>query len=403
MNKLNKKKIINDPIYGFINIPNDLIFDIIEHKYFQRLRNIKQLGLTYLVYPSAVHTRFQHALGCMHLVSLAIEVLKSKDIEITDEEAQGVTIAAMLHDIGHGPFSHCLENNIINIKHESLSEKYMEELNRVFGGALLLAIRIYNNSYEKLFLHQLVSGQLDVDRLDYLKRDSFFTGVSEGVIGTDRIIKMLNVVNNNLVVELKGIYSIEKFIISRRLMFWQVYLHKAVLSAQYMLSQSIKRAKYLYKKGEKIFLTEYLRYFFENDDYVIDSNLLELFSNLDDNDFYICLKYWSMERDIILSNLSKGILDRRLYRLELQNEPFSEDYVYDIREKIKNTYNVNEEDIKYIVFSGEVENSIYNPYMDKINILMKDNKVVDISEASDQLNLSVLSKMIKKYYLCYPK
>ncbi len=405
---LNKRKIFNDPVYGFITVKDDFVFDIIEHPYFQRLRRIKQLGLTHLVYPGALHTRFHHAMGAMYLMGEAIEILRSKSHEITEEEAQAVNIAILLHDIGHGPFSHALENCIVfDISHEYISNLFMERLNKEFNGKLQLAIDIFKNKYHKKFLHQLVASQLDVDRLDYLKRDSFFTGVSEGVISTERIIKMMNVANDNLVIEAKGIYSIEKFIIARRLMYWQVYLHKTVLAASYMLIKILQRAKFLAEKGKELFTTPAFKEFLYNNygkkDFDKNPQLLEIFSRLDDFDIYASLKVWCDDKDHILSLLCRNLLNRHLYHVELQNKKFDEKQIGLIRHQVAKSMNLKIEETKYFIFTDKVENNAYDLYSDKINILFKDGKIVEIDEASDQLNISVLSKTVTKYFLCCPK
>ena len=407
-NNRNKKKILNDPVYGFISIQDDLIFDLIEHRYFQRLRRIKQLGLTHLVYPGALHTRFHHAIGTMHLMHQAIEVLRSKGHEITRDEENGALIAILLHDIGHGPYSHTLENSIVaEISHEELSLIFMERLNTEFSGALNTAIAIFNNDYPKHFLHQLVSSQLDMDRLDYLKRDSFFTGVSEGVINTDRIIKMLDMVDDELVVEAKGIYSVEKFIIARRLMYWQVYLHKTVLSAENMLMQVIRRARFLALNGEKLFTTDAFGMFLQNeigkDDFIKNPSILETFGELDDFDVFASIKMWTKANDKVLSTLSQNLVNRQLFRNEIQNKPFSREVVAGLKQKTATLYGISAADADYFVFSDIARNSAYNPFNDRINILFRDGKVQDITEASDQLNIEILSKTVTKYFLCYPK
>ncbi len=403
-----KRKIFNDPVYGFISVNDEFIFDIIEHPFFQRLRRIKQLGLTHLVYPGALHTRFHHAMGAMFLMGEAIEVLRSKGHEITDKEAQAVTVAILLHDIGHGPFSHALEDCIVyDISHEYLSNLFMERLNVEFDGKLQLAIDIFKDKYHKKFLHQLVSSQLDVDRLDYLKRDSFFTGVSEGIISTERIIKMMNVADDNIVIEAKGIYSIEKFIIARRLMYWQVYLHKTVLAAEYMLVKILQRAKWLSEKKHDLFATPALKEFLSNrfhkKDFKDNPALLETFARLDDFDIYASVKAWCDEKDVILSTLCRNIINRRLFRIEMQNERFEESYINSIKLLVARKYNISNEEAGYFVFTDKVENNAYNPEIDRINILLKDDKVRDIAEASDQLNISVLSQTVTKFFLCYPK
>jgi HD superfamily phosphohydrolase len=405
---LNKRKIFNDPIYGFVSIPYPIIFDLIEHPYFQRLRRIKQLGLTNLVYPGALHTRFHHAIGAMHLIGEAIEEIKSKGHDVTDKEAMAVTIAILLHDIGHGPFSHALEHSIVNnVNHEDISELFMSRLNEEFKGQLTLAITIFQDKYHKKFLHQLVSSQLDVDRLDYLKRDSFFTGVSEGVISSDRIIKMLNVVNDQLAIDAKGIYSIEKFIIARRLMYWQVYLHKTVLSAENLLVNILKRAKELAEKKAELFCTPALKTFLYHQYSAKDFNnkpeLLDAFASLDDNDIMTSVKVWSSHKDKVLSALCNRLINRKLLKVEMQNQPFKELKINELKEKIKKDFKLNDQEVEYFVFSGNVINDAYRADKISINILFKDGTVADIAKASDQLNIDVLAKTVKKYYLCYPK
>lgn len=404
----NKRKILNDPIYGFTTIPNELIFDLIEHPYYQRLRRITQLGLTYLVYPGAYHTRFHHALGAMHLMQNAIKTLQSKGHEITEDEEQAVLIAILLHDIGHGPFSHALEHSIVNgINHEHISMMIMDKLNEEFDGKLSLAIQIFQNKYPKAFLHQLISSQLDVDRLDYLKRDSFYSGVSEGVINSDRIISMFNVSNGELVVDAKAIYSIEKFIIARRLMYWQVYLHKAVLSAEFSLVEVLKRAKTLVQSGEDLFSTSALMTFLKNDycldDFNTNPELLELFCQLDDFDIMTSIKEWTRHSDKVLSLLSQKIIQRKLLKIELQNTEFDPEYVENIQNKASQIFDLSHEECKHLVFTNKIDNKAYNPKKDKINLLFKDGSIVDIAEAADQLNISVLAQTVTKYFLCYPK
>ena len=405
---INKRKIINDPIYGFVTIPNELIYDLLNHTYFQRLRRIKQLGLTNLVYPGALHTRFHHAIGAMHLMQEAVLTLRQKEIVITDDEEQAVLIAILLHDIGHGPFSHALEHSIVKgINHETLSSLFMDKLNKEFKGKLSLAIKIFNDKYKKPFLHQLVSSQLDMDRLDYLKRDSFFTGVSEGVISSDRIIKMLNVVGNELVVEHKAIYSIEKFLIARRLMYWQVYLHKTVLSAETLLVNILKRAKELSARGKKLFGTPTFVLFLENDftetDFEKDGTLLDKFSKLDDNDIVTSIKVWTENEDKILSKLCLNLLDRKLYKVEIQNTPIATSFKNKLVEKVCEQYNVSRKEASYFVFTDTVNNSAYNATNFNINILMGNGKLIDVAEASDQLNIQSLSTTVTKHFICYPK
>ena len=408
MQETKKNKIINDPIYGFITLERGIVFDLIEHPFFQRLRRITQLGLSYLVYPGAYHTRFHHALGCMFLMEKAILQIRNKGHEISFEEEEALKIAILLHDIGHGPFSHALENSIANnISHEDLSKLFMEKLNNEFDGKLSLAIQIFNNKHSKKFLHQLVSSQLDMDRLDYLKRDSFFTGVTEGNIGTERIINMLDVVNDHLVIEEKGIYSIEKFLIARRFMYWQVYLHKTVVSAENTLIKILKRAKQLIQNGEDIFSSSSLKIFLKNN-YTIDhfkknDVILETFSKLDDHDIYSCIKEWSNHDDFILSSLSDRILNRKPLKIKTQNEKFSEDKINELKQKVSEKYNISIEDTNYLVFTGKVSNNAYQYHKTHINILMKNGEIKDITDASDQFNIDALSKTVNKYFLCYPK
>lgn len=404
----NKRKIFNDPVYGFITIPNELSFEIVEHPWFQRLRRIRQLGLTYLVYPGALHTRFHHALGAMHLMQQAIDTLRSKGFFITSEEAEGVILAILLHDIGHGPFSHALENCMVKgIHHEELSDLFMQRINAQLGGRLDLCIEIFNDRYHKKFLHHMVSGQLDMDRLDYLSRDSFFTGVSEGVISTDRIIKMLTVVDDSLAVEAKGIYSIENFIVARRLMYWQVYYHKTVVAAEYMLISLLTRARRLTQQGEKLFATPALDFFLTNeitfDQFRQDPEILNSFAALDDNDVFTSVKIWASNPDPVLSILSTGLVDRHLFRIVLQEKPFDENRISDLKSAISREYNISFEDAAYFVLSDSITNNAYNPESDKINIMDKNGRITDIADASDQLNIAVLSVPVSKYFLCFPK
>ncbi|MCD4683384.1 MAG: HD domain-containing protein [Bacteroidales bacterium] len=405
---LNKRKIINDPVYGFINIPDDLIFDIIEHPYFQRLRRIKQLGLTHLVYPGALHTRFQHSLGAMHLMQEAITVLKSKGHKIQPIEEQGALIAILLHDIGHGPFSHALENSIIDkLNHEDISLILMHQFNDEFKDKLSLGIDIYNHNYSKNYLSQLVSSQLDMDRLDYLKRDTFFTGVSEGVIGTERIIKMLNVSNDQLVVEEKGIYSLEKFLIARRIMYWQVYLHKTVLSAENMLVKILKRAGILAKKGIEVPATPSLKYLltnnFSEDEIQNNPDVLSHYTQLDDFDIFTSIKTWVNHKDDILANLSRSLVNRKLFRCEIQSEPFDYFYIEEIKDKIQKKFKINDQELSYFFYSDTTSNYAYNIESDNISILSKSGKMADLIEASDQLDISIQSTVVTKHFICYPK
>ncbi|MDR2848147.1 MAG: HD domain-containing protein [Bacteroidales bacterium] len=404
----NKRKIINDPVYGFINLPFPILYDLIEHSYFQRLRRIKQLGLTHFVYPGANHTRFQHALGSMHLMDEAIKTLRSKGVEITKEEYEAALIAILLHDIGHGPFSHTLENVLIeNVSHEKISLLFMQQLNRVFGGKLEMAIAIFKKKHPKKYLCQLVSGQLDMDRMDYLRRDSFFTGVTEGIIGSDRIIKMLNVYDGDLVIEAKGVYSIEKFLLARRLMYWQVYLHKTVISADQLLLNIVCRAKELIRSGEVLFGTPPLLHFLR--DFVPDKlkyqslTVLTHFAMLDDTDIAVALKMWTAHVDPILAGLSTRLLNRLLYRIEMQNEPFTAERIDDLQQKAIVQYGCKPNEAHYYVSSGVLSNNAYNNDTDESILVMQHEKPVDIAEASDLGNLFGMSKVVEKYFLCYPK
>ena len=410
MNRLkNKKKIINDPIYGFIKIKYDLIYDLIEHSYFQRLRRIKQLGLTNYVYPGANHTRFQHALGAMHLMEQAVEVIRSKGNDISIEEEQAVTAAILLHDIGHGPFSHALENTIIEkLNHEELSLLIMEALNEQFDNNLELTITIFKNNYHKKYLHELVSGQLDMDRLDYLKRDSFFTGVNEGVIGEDRIIKMLNIFNGQLVSEQKGIYSIERFLTARRLMYWQVYFHKTVIAAEQLLENLLLRAKDLAKQQIEVFATPSLHFFLYGCDFNLnDKNdsvkLIEHFINLDDNDIITSAKEWAKHDDFILSQLSQNLLNRKLSHVEITDTRNPEN-MGKIKELVLQKYKLkNDTDLKYFINSEIISNHTYAPSEENIRILMNNRSIKDLNEVSDIINLGGLTKLTEKYFICYPK
>ena len=408
---INKKKIINDPVFGFINIQSELVFDLIEHPVFQRLRRIKQLGLSYLVFPGANHSRFEHAIGATHLMRQAISVLKLKEIEISDEEAEAVTVAILLHDIGHAPFSHVLENTLVEISHEEISLLLMNELNKQFDGRLDLAIKIFTNQYKKQFLHQLVSSQLDMDRLDYLSRDSFFTGVAEGTVGVERIIKMLNVRDDKLVIDAKGIYSIEKFLISRRLMYWQVYLHKTVVSAEFLLINVLKRAKELVAAGTPVFATPTLDIFMRNsftsnnfnkNILVEGKNILNWYSLLDDNDILVSVKEWQNHSDMVLSSLAKSLINRKLFKATLQTKPVSKLLTEEIIEKITQQITNDKTLSKYFLMTGEITNSAYNYHNENILVLDKNEKLKDIREASD-IDLSVFTKIVRKYYLCYPK
>jgi hypothetical protein len=405
---MEKYKIINDPIYGFIKIESQIIYDLMNHKYFQRLRRISQLGLSYLVYPGAQHTRFQHALGSLHLMDKAIQQLTNKGHEITSKEQEALRISILLHDIGHGPFSHALENILVKeINHEKITLMFMKQLNVEFDGKLSLAIEIFKNTYKKKFLYQLVSSQLDMDRLDYLKRDSFFTGVTDGNIGTERIINMLNVANGNLVIEEKGIYSIEKFILARRLMYWQVYLHKTVISSENMLIKLIKRAKILLENKVEIFTTSNLKYFLSQDFAKDLKNnqikVIEKFAELDDYDIYFCLKKWQYSSDKILSILSSNLLNRNINKIIIENEKIEQNRIIDIKNKVAKDFRLNDIEIDFLVIDNQVTNHVYDEEKSNINILMKNNEVLDLAKASDHFNIKALNNKTKKYFISYPK
>lgn len=405
----NHRKIVNDPVYGFVTIPGDFLFSLIENPLFQRLRRIRQLGLTSFVYPGALHTRFHHALGAMHLMMEAIETLRMKGSIITEQEAEATLAAILLHDIGHGPFSHSLEYTLVKgMTHEDLGVLIIQKLNTELNGRLDLALDIFMGKYHKKFLHQLVSSQLDMDRLDYLKRDSFYTGVSEGVINTDRLIKMLIVKDDELMVEAKGIYSIEKFIVARRLMYWQVYYHKTVVGAENILINLLKRAKLLISKGENLFASPTLLHFLQNnfvkEDFVNDQSLINQFARLDDYDIFASLKVWVDHHDKVLSFLANGLVQRNLFRTELRNDPYSEAEINALREMIIEEFSIKEsEEAEFLFSTGTITNNAYIPEHDKINILNKDGTVVDIYDSSDQLNVSILTKSVTKYFLSYPK
>ena len=399
-------KIINDPVFGFINIPKGLLYDLVRHPLLQRLTRIRQLGLSSVVYPGAQHTRFQHSLGAYYLMSEAIQHLTAKGNFIFDSEAEAVEAAILLHDIGHGPFSHVLEDTIVRgVSHEDISLLLMERINREMNGQLTLAIRIFKDEYPKRFLHQLVSGQLDMDRLDYLRRDSFYTGVTEGNIGSARIIKMLDVKDDHLVVEQKGIYSIENFLMARRLMYWQVYLHKASVSYERMLIAALLRAKELASHGKELFASPALRFFLYNDvdrtRFYADLECLEQFIRLDDNDIWTALKVWSTHPDKVLSTLSTSMMNRRLFKVEITSEPVTEERKQELLARIASALNLTPAEASYFVSVPSIEKNMYNPADDSIDILYKDGTTKDIAEASDMLNIHLLSKKVKKYYLCY--
>ncbi len=402
----NKLKIFNDPIYGFITIPNSLIFDLIQHKYFQRLRRITQMGLSYLVYPGAHHTRFHHALGSMHLMQKAINVLRFKGVAISPEEENGLLIAILLHDIGHGPFSHAMEHSIVNnISHEEISLCFMEELNTEFNGSLTLAISIFKGEYPRKFMCQLISSQLDMDRADYLKRDSFYTGVAEGNINSERLITMLNVVDDALVVEEKGVYSVEKFLVARRFMYWQVYLHKTGVVAEQLLTRILKRAKVLVGSGTDLKCSDALLYFLKSEISAgsFNSSTLAIFAKLDDYDIVAAMKDWQYHEDFVLSNLCEMILNRDLLKIKLKNKPIKSSELIAHSNLLMNKHKISKAEADYFVFNGEITNQAYQNKKQHINILLKSGKVKNIVKASDQLNLKALSKPVTKYYMCYPK
>ncbi len=404
---MKSQKILNDPVYGFITIPSELIFAIIDHPYFQRLRRIRQLGLTDFVYPGALHTRFHHAIGAMHLMSITLDNLRIKGTEITEEEYEAALLAILLHDIGHGPFSHALEYSLLEgIPHEELSLLTIELLNEEFGGQLTLALQIFKNQYPKKFLHQLVSSQLDIDRLDYLQRDCFFTGVSEGTIGADRIIKMMAVKDDQLVIEEKGIYSIENFLSARRLMYWQVYLHKTTVSAEKMLINLIQRAKKQAQAGRQFYVTEEMAYFMHQEvslaDFKADKNLLKKFLQLDDFDIWGAIKLWKNDSDYVLQNISQMFLTRRLFKINLVNEPFTTPEIEQLRSKALKKLQVPEEDLGYFFSTGTISNYGYLE-KDRISILTKKGEVVDVATAADLPNIKIMSKMVEKHYVCVAK
>lgn len=402
----NKRKILNDPIYGFITIPDEIIFELINHPLFQRLNRIRQLGLTYLVYPGAIHTRFHHTIGAMHLMDEAISILQQKGFSISTEEKQAALIAILLHDSGHGPFSHALEHIIIHgASHENLSLKFMKILQKEYGSVMKVAIEIFQNRYHKKFLHQLLSSQLDVDRLDYLMRDSFFTGVSEGIIGTERILKMMTLNKEELAVEEKGIYSIEKFILARRLMYWQVYYHKTVVSAELMLVNILKRAQELVLNGENLFAPPALSFFLKNkiNEKDINDDIMKKFILLDDSDILSSVKVWQNHSDKVLSMLSSGLINRKLFRTVLSSSGDVLEKKDKIMKLVCSQYNLSEKEASYFVSSGQIENNTYSAGIDKIWISFKDKSRLDITEASDQLDHRTLSKIVIKHYLFFPK
>lgn len=403
---INKLKIFNDPIYGFISIPNTLIYDLIQHPYFQRLRRISQMGLSYLVYPGAHHTRFHHAIGCMHIMQKAVLTLRFKGVTISEEEENALYIAILLHDIGHGPFSHALENSIVEeVHHEQISLLFMDKLNSEFEGKLSLAIQIFKGEYHRKFMLQLISSQLDMDRMDYLKRDSFYSGVAEGNINSERLIQMLNVVEDVLVMEEKGIYSIEKFLMARRLMYWQAYLHKTSVVAEMTLTKILKRAKELSQKGEDVSCSKPLLFFLENKILLdnFDSNTLEIFAQLDDFDVMSAIKNWQFHDDFVLSSLSKMIINRDLLKIVMLDEKPNLEKLSELKNKFATLHGISAKEASYFVFKGKLKNQAYDKQSEPISIYKKDKTVEDIVDSSDQLQLKALSKSVIKYYMCFPK
>ena len=402
----NKLKIFNDPIYGFISIPNTLIYDLIQHPYFQRLRRISQMGLSYIVYPGAHHTRFHHAIGCMHLMQKSVQTLRFKGVQISDEEETALYVAILLHDIGHGPFSHAMENSIVEgVHHEEISLAFMNELNHQFEGQLSLAIQIFKGAYHRKFMLQLISSQLDMDRMDYLKRDSFYSGVAEGNINSDRLIQMMHVQEDELVVEEKGIYSVEKFLVARRLMYWQAYLHKTSVVAEMILTKILKRAKELTQKGEHLWCSSALSYFLHHKINLdtFDKSILEKFAQLDDFDVLGAIKEWQFHSDFVLSSLSKIIINRDLFKITLLDEKPSNELVAQLKQNFATQNNISLVEDSYFVFKGKIKNQAYNKEKEPIKILKKDKTVENIDDSSDQLQLKALSKSVTKYYICYPK
>jgi HD superfamily phosphohydrolase len=406
VSQVNKLKILNDPIYGFITIPDTLIYDLVQHPYFQRLRRISQMGLSYLVYPGAHHTRFHHALGCMHIMQKAVEVLRFKGTKISKAEEKALYVAILLHDIGHGPFSHAMEHSIVeNVNHEAISLLFMNKLNKEFDGQLSLAIQIFKGDYHRKFMLQLISSQLDMDRMDYLKRDSFYTGVAEGNINSDRLIQMMNVVDDVLVIEEKGIYSVEKFLMARRLMYWQAYLHKTSLVAELILTKVLMRAKELTQKGMQLSASKPLQFFIENkiETYNFDDATLDLFAQLDDFDIISAIKAWQNHEDYVLRNLSSMIINRDLLKIKIQEHKFTQDDADIYVTAFSKWQNISLHDANYFVYKGKIKNQAYDKEAEPIRILKKDKTIEDVLTASDQLNLKALTKPVTKYYLCFPK
>lgn len=408
VNAQNKYKILNDPVYGFITLRHSILLDVIDHPYFQRLRRISQLGLSHLVYPGALHNRFHHAIGALYLMQHAVDEIRQKGHEITHEESRAVSLAILLHDIGHGPFSHALEHSIVSgVSHEDISVFIMNRLNEEFNGELDMAIEIFNDHYPKKFLHQMVSSQLDMDRLDYLRRDSFYSGVTEGQVSSERIIKMLNVKDDQLVVEEKGIYSIEKFIVARRLMYWQVYLHKTVLSAEFMLVNILKRAKDLSSRGVELFSSPALAFFLKEDiskeEFLSGPKVLERFCALDDFDIMGAIKVWAQHEDRVLQMLSSSLMNRKLFRIKLRSDAFTEENRTEVLDAIMNTYNFSREEAEYFVIQERIDNKAYSTAAQNIKIHYKDGSLKDVALASDHLNLQSLSEVVEKHFMCFPK
>ena len=406
MNLTNKLKLFNDPIYGFISIPNTLIFDLIQHPYFQRLRRISQMGLSYLVYPGAHHTRFHHALGCMHLMQKAVETLKFKGVTISDDEETALYIAILLHDVGHGPFSHAMEHSIVeNIHHEAISLRFMDALNTQFEGKLSLAIKIFKGEYHRKFMLELISSQLDMDRMDYLKRDSFYSGVAEGNINSDRLIQMLHVVDDTLVIEDKAIYSVEKFLMARRLMYWQAYLHKTSVVAEIILTKILKRAKALTQSGVFLECSTPLRYFLNHriSDDSFDLTILEQFALLDDYDIMGAIKAWQFADDFVLARLCNMIINRDLLKIEITEGKPDKAQLKQLKSRLRATFPVNENETDYFVFKGKLKNIAYNKESVPIRILKKDRSIEVLEEISEQSHVKAMSKAVTKYFMCYPK
>lgn len=406
MSQTNKLKIFNDPIYGFITIPNTLIYDLIQHPYFQRLRRISQMGMSYLVYPGAHHTRFHHALGCMHIMQKAVQTLQFKGVSISEEEENALYIAILLHDIGHGPYSHAMEHSIVEeVHHEELSLLFMEQLNKEFDGKLGLSIQVFKGEYHRKFMLQLISSQLDMDRMDYLKRDSFYSGVAEGNINSERLIQMMNVQDDYLVIEEKGIYSVEKFLVARRLMYWQAYLHKTSVVAELILTKILKRAKELTQKGILLPCSESLQFFMQNKISLsdFDKSVLDKFSYLDDYDVMGAIKSWQFHDDFVLQSLCKMILNRDLLKIQITDDKPKKENLLAIRNKYIAMAGISDKEADYFVFKGKLKNQAYSKLSEPIRILKKDKTIEDVVEASDQLHLKALSKPVTKYFICFPK